>query len=78
VNFKGTHLGTLWELDGEHVGKHIGNKGKKKNLNPFPPSPSKRKKIKPIMSACCAFPLATWNFSFQNCSSPFLARAEIC
>jgi hypothetical protein len=28
------------------------------------------------MSACWAFPLAAWNFYFQNCLSPFLAWAN--
>jgi hypothetical protein len=28
------------------------------------------------LSACWAFPLAAWNFYFQNCLSPFLAWAN--
>jgi hypothetical protein len=28
------------------------------------------------LSACQALPLATWDFYFQNCSSPFLAWAN--
>jgi hypothetical protein len=28
------------------------------------------------LSACWAFPLATWNFYFQNCLSPFWAWAN--
>jgi hypothetical protein len=59
-------LETLWE--------HFGNKGKKQK-NPCTPT-LKRQKTGSFMMACWAFPLVSWNFYFQNCSSPFLARAN--
>ncbi len=36
-------------------------------------APSKKKKTGLLMSACWAFPLGAWKFSFQNCLSPFFA-----
>ncbi len=67
----GPQLGTLWE-HGNPLGawwEHIGNKGKKqkKSLSPAP----EKKKPGSFTSACWASSLAAWNFSFQNCWSPF-------
>jgi hypothetical protein len=54
--------GTCWE------------QRKKEKNPPLPPKPKTWKKIKQgTWRACWAFPLAAWNFCFQNCLSPFLA-----
>jgi hypothetical protein len=48
-----------------------------KKSSPHPPNPKlKRKWHQGTLSACWAFPLATWNFYFQNCLSPFLVWAN--
>ncbi len=74
----GTPLGNIlgtWK-------EHVGNKRKMKKNPAFPPPKTtknkKKKKKKGDLSACWAFPLAAWNFYFQNCSSPFLAWAKFC
>jgi hypothetical protein len=46
--FSGTHLGTLWELDGNT----LGTRGNKKLKNPSPPTPPWKEKKRSFMSAC--------------------------
>ncbi len=61
---KGTH----WELEGNMLGTK--EKWEKKSSPPPPPPPPypklNRKKKQGTLSACCAFPLATWNFLFPK------------
>jgi hypothetical protein len=38
--------------------------------------PPQKEKTAPFMRACWALPMAAWNFSFQNCVSPFFASAN--
>jgi hypothetical protein len=64
-------LGTYW---GMHLGTHWEQRNK--TNNPCPPPTHKKQKTGSFMRACWAFPLAAWNFYFQNCSSPFLAWAN--
>jgi hypothetical protein len=62
----GNILGTLWEL--------VGNKQK---IHSPPPPPCHKEKNEWLMSACWAFPFATWNSSFENSSSWFFTWANI-
>ncbi len=62
------HFGSPWEHDGNTLGT------RRKNQKSVSPCPLKKKKTGLFMSACWAFPLAAWNFSLQNCSSPFSPR----
>jgi hypothetical protein len=63
--------GTHWELEGNMLGT------KEKWKSPATNHPKlRREKNQCTSSACWAFPLAAWNFYFQNCLSPFLAWAN--
>jgi hypothetical protein len=54
--------------------EHDGNKGKKvKNSSP---PPSQKEKNWTAHESILSLSLAAWNFYFQNCLSPFLARAN--
>jgi hypothetical protein len=51
--------------------------GKEKTIKILnPPQNLKEKKSRHLWVHASAFPLAAWNLSFQNCSSPFLAWAN--
>jgi hypothetical protein len=71
-------VGTHWKIKGNI----LGTKGKWKKFPPLPPpfyptSKLKRKKSKaPWVHHALSFPLATWSFSSQKSSSPFLAWAK--
>jgi len=67
----GKILGTHWELERNM----LGTKEKFKKISPTPKL-KRKKKNQGTLSACQALPLATWDFYFQNCSSPFLAWAN--
>ncbi len=69
-------MGTHWKLERNMLGTK--EKWKKILLPTHPPTHPKlkRKKNQGTLSACWAFPLAAWNFYFQNYSSPFLAWAN--
>ncbi len=59
----GENLGTLWELDGNKLGT------REKNKKSFSAHPLKKKKKTGLFMS----ELAAWNFSFQNCLSPFFS-----
>jgi hypothetical protein len=61
--------GTSREHDEKMLGTHWDQGRKTKKT---PPAPLQKRKN----SACWAFPLAAWNFYFQNGLSPFLAWAN--
>jgi hypothetical protein len=65
-------MGTHWKLERNMLGTK--EKWKKSS---FPPTQNfKKNKNHGTLSASGAFPLATWNFYFQNYSSSFLAWAN--
>ncbi len=65
----GNNLGTwgsLWEPHGNMMRKNIKS------------SPPKKRKTRPLMSACWAFSLAPWNFCFQTCLAWAKGRVTNC
>ncbi len=66
-----------WEHLGEHIWEHFENLmgTREKTKNPCPPF-FEKEKSGPFMSASWASSLAAWNFSFQNCWSPFFTLAN--
>ncbi len=65
-------LGNLGNLKGtwwNHVRNTLGTRKIQKKKTPHPTLTPKKEKSMPIMSVCWDFPLAAWNFCFQNCLS---------
>jgi hypothetical protein len=62
------------------VSKTVGQGGEieqgRKNKRQVPQAPQKEK-TGPVTSACWAFPLAAWNFYFQNCWPGLMAGSVI-
>jgi hypothetical protein len=76
----GIKLRCYWECLEEqlgNLGKPLGTwwEQKKKNIKS---STSKKKKTRPLMSACWDFSLAAWNFCFQNCLAWANGRVTNC
>jgi hypothetical protein len=71
------HLwGTYWEPIENLKGNMLVTKEKWNPPTHPTPTQNLKEKNQGTFRACWAFPLAAWNFYFQNRSSPFLAWAN--
>jgi hypothetical protein len=64
-------MGLKWGAIGNSLGEHIENM----MGTHWEHDPPHKEKTGPIMNAYPAFPVAAWNFSFQNCWSTIFAWA---